>query len=281
MAALLALLSSALWGTADFTGGTLARRLPPTAVAGVGQALALPVVAVVVVAAGAPHNPGGWLGWGAVAGVAEPLALICFYRALATGTMGVVAPVAGTGVLLPVLIGLAQGERPAPVSLAGMALAVVGVVLASGPELRAVEGGSAPGGGRALLLAVAAAVGFGLNLWGLARGSVHSAGMTLLTARTLSVALLAVAAIASRSVGRVRPGDLPALALVGGFDALANGCFVLAAGTTMVATAAVLASQYPVVTVVLARGLHGERLRPLQLLGVGAAVVGVSMVAAR
>lgn len=280
MAAFLALFSSLLWGTADFGGGTLARRLHPAAVAGGAETLSLPVVVAVVLAAGGWRHPGAWLAWGALAGVAGPVALVCFYRALATGTMGVVAPVAGTGVMLPVLVGLAQGERPGPVALAGMALGVAGVVLASGPEVRGVERGAAAGGARTLALAGVAALGFGTVLWALARGSAESAGATLLAARVVGVALFAVAAGATRSLGGVGAADLPGLAALGGLDALANGCYVLAAGRALVAPVAVLASQYPVVTVLLARVRHGERLRPVQLAGVAAAVVGVSMVAA-
>lgn len=283
MSALLALLSSALWGTADFVGGTLARRLNPVVVVAVSQALALPFVVVAIWLLGAPSDPPGYLPWAVAAGVVGPLALMAFYAALAAGTMGVVAPVAATGVVVPVLIGLVDGERPAPLQLAGIVAAITGVVLASGPEVRGVETHEARGGARALALAGLAAVGFGLTLWLIAGAAQSSVGMTLLTQRGTSVALFAVLSLAVVVRGaRIEVGRRDALPLlaVGLGDVGANGLYALATRNGLLSVVAVLGSLYPVATALLARFVHHERLRPVQLVGVAVALLGIALIAA-
>ena len=280
LAALLALLASLLWGTADFVGGSLSRRAHPLAVVGVAQLVVLPLTAALVLLLGAPHDPGGWLVWGVVTGVASLVAVGAFYQALAIGTMGVVAPVAGLGVMLPVIIGLGRGERPSGLQSAGIVLAVAGVLLASGPELRVVEPDGDRGGSRALLLALFAAVGFGVVLWTNAQGSRFSAGMTLLTSRvTEAVLVLALGAVV-RGSGGLGVRDLPALVLIGVFEVLANGAYSLASRVGLLSVVAVFASLYPVTTLLLARFRLGERLQRVQQLGVACAMAGIVLLAA-
>src|SRR5687768_14051532 len=128
MPALLALLASVLWGAADFLGGTATRRLPGASVVGVSQLVALLGLVPVAVLTGALDEPRDYLGPALLAGAAGVVALAAFYRALAVGTMGVVAPVAALGVVVPVAAGLLDGETPALVQLVGIAVAVLGVV---------------------------------------------------------------------------------------------------------------------------------------------------------
>ena len=158
-------------------------------------------------------------------------------------------------------------------------LAVAGVVLASGPELS----GKGRGGAAPLVLAALAAVGFGAVLVlvaeGSADGSVASVVMVLLTMRLTSVVVLTALLLALSprrgvQIG-VRRGDLPVLAAIGVFDVGANGAFALASQGDLISVTAVLASLYPVVTVLLARQFHAERLAGVQLVGVAAALVGV------
>ncbi len=274
MAAILALLSSVMWGTADFSGGTLTRRRPALAVAGASQAVGLVLVAVVAVASGAWRDPAGYLGWGVAAGLCGLLGLVCFYQALAIGTMGVVSPIAATGVVVPVLGGLARGERPAGLQVAGMVVAVVGIVLASGPEL----GGRA--GVRPLVLAGCAAVAFGVALLLITVGSRESIVMTMLSMRVTSVALVGVVALALRSTGGLRRADAGALISIGVFDVGANLMFGWASTLGLVSLVAVLGSLYPVVTVLLARFVHAERLGRAQNAGVLVALGGVVLIAA-
>jgi len=280
MNALLALIASSIWGVTDFVGGTLSRRIHPLAVAGIGQILVLPALAAVVLLLGAQHNPSGWLVWGIVSGLLQPIALALFFEALATGKMGVVAPIGSTGVAVPVAIGLLQGERPASTQVAGILLCVIGVGMASGPELKSVSEHDAPGGRRALGLALAAAAGFGIILYSLARGSDFSAGMTLLTSRVVMLVPLGIAFLVTRSIGGARRGDLPVLALMSGGDVIGAGLYVVAAGRSLVAVTAVLASLYPVVTALLARFVHDERLKLVQIVGITAAIGGVALITA-
>jgi drug/metabolite transporter (DMT)-like permease len=280
MTALLALISSACWGGADFLGGTLSRRLHPFAVVGASQALALLLIVPMVFIVGATGDPTGYLPWAIGAGLIGMGSLVAFYAALAVGTMGVVAPIAATGVVVPVVIGLGQGDRPALVQLVGIVLAVAGVVLASGPEVRGVQEGTGRGGRRALLLAALSAVGFGLVLWMLAKGAHYSVAMTLLTQRSASVGAVLVILLIGRRLGGLSVRDLPQLAVIGIGDGAANGLFALASRSGLVSLVAVLGSLYPVGTVLLARAVHGERMRPVQNAGVVAALAGVVMIAA-
>jgi drug/metabolite transporter (DMT)-like permease len=141
MPAALALLASVLWGTADYLGGTASRRLPVASVLAVSQLVALLGLLPLALVLGAYDEPRGFVLPGAAAGLCGVIGLAAFYRALALGTMGVVAPVAALGVVVPVGAGLLAGESPSPLQVGGILAALVGVVLASGPELR---GGPVP-----------------------------------------------------------------------------------------------------------------------------------------
>jgi len=273
---LLALSASLLWGAGDFLGGTLSRRLPAVAVVGVSQVLALGVFAGVAggtgqAAAGMPAA--GWA-WSAAAGVAGLVGLVAFYAALASGTMGVVAPLAALGVVVPLAVGLLGGERPSIVQLVGAGLGVLGGVLASGPEV--ARGASR----RPVALALLAGLGFGLVFVFLARGSEDSPLLTLVGMRVTSVTVLVGVALVLRSVGGVRPRDLPTLGAIGLLDGGANLAYAVATTAGLLSLVSVLASLYPAVTVLLARGFHHERMTRVQDTGVVAAIVGVALVAA-
>jgi len=181
--------------------------------------------------------------------------------------------------VVPVAIGLAGGDRPRAVQLAGVALAIAGVVLASGPEVRGVETGQARGGARSLALALAAAVGFGMVLWLLTKGGHYSVTMTLVTQRSASLAVAVVLVLAVRSTGGLSGRDVPLLLLIGVGDATANGLFTLASRNGLVSLVSVLGSLYPVATVLGARFVHGERMRPVQNAGVVSALAGVALIA--
>lgn len=279
MAAALALLSSLLWGSADFLGGTVSRRHRAALVVGVSQAVGLVAVVVVAAAAGSFGDDTGYVPWAVLSGLAGVVGLVSFYAALAAGTMGVVSPIAALGVVVPVLVGVARGERPGALQVVGIVVAIAGVVLASGPEL------SGRAGARPLLLAGVAAVGFGLALLSIAEGSKSSTLMTLVTMRATSVTLLATALVVALARGvqraelRLGRADLLLVALVGLGDVSANLTFGLASTRGLVSVVAVLGSLYPVVTVLLARVLHGERLGTAQTAGVAGALGGVALIA--
>lgn len=295
MGPFLALLSSALWGTGDFLGGTLSRRAHPVAVIRASQGLAMVGLAVLVLATGELGRTGA-LPWGAAAGIVGSIGLACFYAALAAGTMGVVAPIGATGVVIPVAVGLLSGESPSPAQLVGIVVAVVGVVLASGPERagrpvdspEAAREAGAPlpdapvraAGARPVVLAGMAAAAFGGTLVLVAQGGETSVAMTLLGARTTTtVGCTLLLATRLRHVARPTRRDLPTVATVAVTDASANGTFALAAGMGQVSISAVLASLYPAMTALLAWRVHDERLRPVQVVGVVATLAGVALLA--
>jgi drug/metabolite transporter (DMT)-like permease len=280
VAAVLALLSSLLWGGADFVGGTVSRRHRAALVVGVSQFAGLVTALVVAAAAGAFGDDRGYLPWAVLAGCAGVVGLVSFYAGLAAGTMGVVSPIAATGVVIPVLYGLLHGEHPSGLQLGGIAVAVVGVVLASGPEL------SGRAGARPVVLAGIAAVGFGVALLAIAEGSRRSTLMTLVTMRTTSVLLLSCALAVALTRGFDRSElllglrDLALVSLIGVGDLSANLAFGLASRRGAVSVVAVLGSLYPVVTTLLAGVLHHERLGRVQLVGVVGALSGVVLIAA-
>lgn len=281
LGALLAVLSSALWGTADFLGGSVSRRLPVLTVMLASQGAALIALAVVVPVTGGLLAPGRYLVWGITYGLIGMVALASFYRALATGTMGVVAPIAATGVVIPVLVGLVDGDRPQTHQYVGMALAVAGIILASTApgSAEAAGAGARRTGLQSIGLAVIAAAGFGTVLVLIERGSRTSAGMTIMAARASSVVALVIVALLVRGpAGPWRP-DLKMLVIIGLFDVSANGAYALAGSPGQLSKIAVLASLYPVVTVLLARQIHHEKLGRLQAAGVITALAGVVLIA--
>ncbi|MEU7702631.1 EamA family transporter, partial [Streptomyces sp. NPDC039028] len=275
MTALFALATSLLWGLADFGGGLLTRRIPALTVVVVSQLLAVAVLGTVVLATGAWTEAGPQLWYAVGAGVVGPAAMLAFYKALALGPMGVVSPLGSLGVVVPVSVGLLVGDRPGLVQFAGIGVAVLGVVLAGGPELR-----GAPVQRQAVLLTLVAAFGFGSVMALIAEASTTVTGLflALFVQRVTNVLVGAGALYASvRRGGRALPeggpgvvrAALPALAFVGLADVAANGTYAVAAQQGPVTVAAVLASLYPVVTALAAYAVLKERLRAVQAAGAG------------
>jgi drug/metabolite transporter (DMT)-like permease len=283
MTALLALATSLLYGFADFGGGLLTRRLPALTVIVVSQAVTVVVLGTVVVTTGAWSETGPRLWFAVAAGVVGPIAMLAFYRALALGPMGVVSPLASIGVIVPIGMGLVLGERPGVWQIAGIVVAVVGVLLAGGPQ-----GGGASVQRRTVLLTLIAAFGFGAVMALIAEASVDVTGLflALFVQRLTNVAVGGAALWAD--VRRGAPAlpasgfpwrSLPALAFVGLADVAANGTYALAARLKPVTVAAVLASLYPVITALAARGVLKERLLGIQAAGAGLALLGTVLLA--
>jgi len=276
MLPLLALASSAVWGTSDFFAGLKARTMAPPAVVAVTQGAALVALSAILLVRDTGFSPsfsGNGPLWSIAAGVAGAAGLVCFYTALASGTMGVVAPISSLGALVPVFLGLLTGEEPSVTAWVGMAVAVAGAALASGPELT----GAVPA--RPVVLAAVAAAFFGMALFCLDRGARFALLETLWTMRLTSVALFVVAGLVARSVGGTRVHDLPALTVIGLGDVSANALFAFSSSRGMVSVASVLGSLYPVATVFWARLILGERLRRIQAVGVVMTLVGVVAIA--
>ena len=194
--------------------------------------------------------------------------------------MGVVSPIAALGAAVPVLVGVAQGERPSGVEVVGMVVALCGAVAASGPELSGAGAGPSSGRRSSVVLAAVAGALFGLALVFMAQGSSAGPLLTVTAMRLVSLVLFGTAAVLARSLGGVRRIDLPLLVCIGVGDAAANVLFGFASTMGLVSVVAVLASLYPVVTVLLARALLGERMQPIQVAGVAVAMTGVVLLAA-
>jgi drug/metabolite transporter (DMT)-like permease len=287
LAVALGLGSSLCWGLADFFGGLQSRRRSLLAVLLVSQVLALALLGLFALAfAGGDRPSASAVGWAALAGTVGCFALAAFYRGLAIGTMSVVAPLSATGAAVPVLVGVAEGERPGAIQVAGMVLALAGILLASREAPREDETAAQKESGRrasraAVGLALVAALGFGTFFVGVDRAS-ETAGVTwvILVSRSCSLALVAAAALVVRpELPRAAAALLP-LAAVGVLDLGANGLYALATTKGLLSIVAVLGSLYPAVTVVLARLVLAERLTRTQGLGVLATLLGVVAISA-
>jgi drug/metabolite transporter (DMT)-like permease len=274
----LALLASVLWGSSDFLGGSVSRRLRAVQVLAVSQVLSALVLLTFLLVTGqlARVGAGTWLGWSVLAGVTWAGAMGALYTALARGTMGVVAPIASCGMLVPVAAAVLTGERPGVVALAGAGLALVGVVGTAGPELSGGRGTPVSAVG----LAALAALLFGVEVYALARASETSVAGALLGMRLSSLVVVVVAAAAvARSAPAVQGRDLPLLLALGVLDLAATAAFALASASGLVSVVSVLASLYPAVTILLARQVHGERLSRVQTASVGLVLLGAVLCA--
>ncbi len=274
MAILLSLVSSVLWGASDFAGGLISRRLPTLVIVGWSAAFGLVFGTIAVASTEGWGGPYGWVPWGMAAGSIGALGLICYYLALSTGTMGVVAPVTSLGVIVPVVVGFLAGESPSRVTLIGIAVALVGIVLTSGPEF----GGEASP--RPVLIAALAGVCFGVFFVCMDRGSEDSPLLTLWTMRATVAGAFAVAAVARRTTGGLQARDFIWVACIGAGDLGANLTFGIASTLGYVSITSVLSSLFPVVTVILAGIVLKERLRRVQIAGVAVTMLGVVLISA-
>lgn len=279
IASLLALAAAASWGTGDFLGGLSTRTTPVIVVLFLSQSAGALFTLVVVVLAGHPWPGDSFVLYGAAAGLSGVVGLGALYSGLSVGRMGIVAPISSMAAVVPVAVGFLRGERPAPVQIAGMVLAMVGVVFAARAEEEEAQAEGkrlASGVGYALV----AAVMIGLALVFLALAGQRDPIWAVLSMRTGAVTALGVAVIITRPSFRMPARSAGMLVTLGLFDNGANVLFVLAAARGMLSLVSVLGSLYPVSTVALARTFLHERMRRSQALGVLAALIGVALIAA-
>jgi drug/metabolite transporter (DMT)-like permease len=268
----LALGASLAWGVADFAGPLVSRTLGVLRVlfwAQVGGVAAIGLA--LAVRADAPH------GWGVlyavVAGAAGILGLSAYYRGMQLGQMSVVAPIAGISAVIPVAVGFASGDHPSAIQVAGVVCAIVGVGLAS---VEHQHGGRrfATGVGLALL----AALGFGLYFpWMHAAGKVDFWWASF-TFRTTALVLIASAAAAVRPSLRLGARNVAIAAAVGIGDTIGNVLFAASSAHGLVSLTSVLASLYPIVTVLLAAAILKERVAGFQRGGVVLTLAGVILI---
>ena len=274
----ISLCSGLSWGVSDFLGGVYSRRMHVLGVLAISQPFGLLVALVFLPVLGADSISTGEFAVAIGAGFASAAGLAAFYKAMALGTISVVAPIAAIGVIVPVAFGIADGEVPGGAAFAGASLAIAGVVVLSYEEDESPEDGAPTR--LAIGLALISALGFGLFFTGLDVAAADRPGLAIIGARIGGVASIAAALIVVRPSLRPARGALPALLAMGFFDVAANFLFALAATKGLLPLVAVGGSMYPAFTVALAHLVLGERLALLQRAGVALALVGVIAIAA-
>ena len=269
---LLALGASLAWGVADFVGPLVSRTLGMLRVlfwAQVGGVLAIGLAVAI-----RGQGPAGWgVLFAILASLGGMLGLFAYYRGMKTGAMSVVAPIAGVSAVIPVVFGIATGDSPSTTQIAGVVCALLGVGLAS---VEHHEGSPrvAAGVGLALL----AALGFGFYFpWMHAAGKVDFWWASLVF-RTTALLIVAAALTAQRPSLRLRPRDLAIVTAVGIGDTIGNVLFAASSSHGLVSLTAVLASLYPVVTVLLAAAVLRERVAPMQRAGIALTLAGVALI---
>ena len=280
----LALLAAVAYGTGDFVGGSGARRAPAMSIVFVGQLVG--AAAMLVVGLATPGTPSlDHLAWALLAGIGGAAGSVFLLRGLSRGRMAVVAPTSAVGAaVLPVLAGLAGGERPVPLVWIGVVLALPGIWLVSRPVPDRTEvvgpGASPPADRGALVDGVLGGLGFGVLFVALAQIPA-SAGTLPLALNQLTGAFVTV--VLATAVHQTWLPSRPAAGwgftsgLLGVAGTLA---FVEASHLADLGTVAVLASLYPAVTVMLARTVLGERLGAGQRLGLVCCSAAVALIAA-
>lgn len=282
MASLLALLSSALWGAADFFGGSLSKKYAPIVVLGMTQTIGLLFGITLVLFNGDlfGSNPpqafgdGGYFFAGALAGITGYIGLICLYAGLSTGRMGVVSPISSLSAVIPLTFALVTGEVLTWAQGIGVVIALAGAFCASGPEL---SQGLSP---KPLFLALGAAAGFGTAMTFMSIGSESSALMTMVMMRATTFFITLTLVIRFRTVGSFTKSEIPILIFVGIADFSANLLLGVATNFGLVSLVMVLGSIYPIVTALMAYMFLHERLHKVQYAGIALAVAGVALISA-
>ena len=275
LALAISLASAASWGVSDFLGGLQSRRLSVLAVLAVSQPAGLLLIGVLILLFGADPVSADKLAIAFLAGAASLGGLGAFYAAMAMGTVSVVAPIASLGVVVPVVFGVAQGEDPGTIQLAGLIVAIAGVVILSYEE-HPEHGGVAR---RSIVLAILAGLGFGVFFTGIDVASPDRPGWAILAVRVGGVSAVAVAILIRRPPMDGVPRAIPVLVAIGMFDIIANALFAVASTKGILPVVAVGGSMYPAFTIALAHLVLGERLATIQWGGVALALVGVGLIA--
>ncbi|MFE2204545.1 EamA family transporter [Streptomyces rubiginosohelvolus] len=273
-ALLLALGSSLAYGCADFLGGLGARKAHVLRTVMIAAPASLTVELLLWPVLGASFAP-ATLAWGAASGVASAAAFALLYKTLAIGPMNVLSPVTAlVSAMLPVGVGLVQGEHLGPAGLVGLPLALAAVVLVS-----AGHGAKAAHPSRtALLLAFGAGAAIALQLVFLHQAPADGVGPLIIGRAVSSAVTLTAAGLMFRRLGTEKPA-YGISAAAGVLDSVANLLFLLAARSGDLAVVAVITALYPAGTVLLARSVLSERIHRGQLIGLGTAAFAVSLLA--
>ena len=279
-AVLASLASAAFYGAADFVGGLASRRAHTLSVVALAQLSGLVALGLVLpfLPASTPTDR-DWI-WGAAAGITGGIGVALLYRALAIGSMAVVAPITAVcAVVVPVAASIALGERLGTATLSGIALAIVAIVLVSrqkAPDDRANVERSVRR--RAVATAFGSGVAIGLFFLSLAQTRADAGMWPLVAARGLSSSMFVALAFAAHGTLRM-PARIGATVIAGGvLDVLANVLYLLASRYGPLSIVVTLSSLYPASTVLLARFVLGERLSASQTVGVVCALAAVMLI---
>lgn len=274
LASILGLSAALSWGASDFSGGFLTRRAPLVGVVLTAQAVGLVLLLLLALTLGEPLPSFGALAWGGAAGVVGFGATLILFRTLASGSMGIAAPVIGMLALaLPVLFGVLTEGLPEAVQVLGFTLVAMSIWILSSSEQA--------GGLQGLRGAVGAGLGLGLYLILLDQAGASSIYWPLVAARagSCTLALLTVVATAKQQVWRPHAKLLPLMAGIGILDVLGNVCFVLSSQLGRLDVSAVLSSLFPAVTVALAWLVLKEPLTRGKSLGIVLSIVAMPLIA--
>lgn len=282
MGIVLGLAAAVTYGAADFVGGLVSRRTNVLAVVLFSQLWGFTLLLAALPFFGAAVS-GGDIAWGAAAGLAGAAGIVFLYRGLSLGRMTVVAPTTAVeAAAIPVIFGLVAGERPSPVALAGVAVALAAVALVSSSPRESPGDTSGQGGSGGLPPglpdALVAGLAFGLFFIGLERTGSASGLWPLVAARATAIGAVGASGLLTRRSLRPSSGTTRSIATAGGLDALANILYLLASRQELLSLVAVLTSLYPASTVLLARVVLHERLWRVQAGGLFLAGIGVALI---
>lgn len=283
MGVLFGLLAAMTYGAADFAGGRVSRRADVFTVVLISQLIgAVPLVLVVPFFADAPPTAQA-LAWGGAAGFAGGTGVLFLYRGLAVGRMSVVAPITGVvAASLPAVFGLAIGERPGAISLAGVVVALIAVVLVSSApppaDERDVDLTERVAQSSGVTHAFASGTNFGLFFVFLDRAGDDTGVWPLVGTRVASLALVALAVVLLGRPFRPPAGTVVAMGTAGILDVAANVFYLVSTRYGLLTLVAVLTSMYPAVTVLLARLFLNERMIRKQIAGLGLAGAAIAMI---
>jgi len=268
------LASAVIWGSGDFAGGVAARRDDAPQVVTLASFSGFVMALIAAIARHEAFPTGETIFWSSVAGLSGGLGIMLFYRALAIGPAGVVAPTAGvTGAAVPVLFGILSSGMPHARLLLGLLGGLVGIWL--------VSSGSGGAEARARPVALSLIAGLAFGGFFVAFGHIQPGSLFApLAFAKLSATILACGLLAVKR-SPLFPMTSPSLAILAGIlDAGGNLFYLLATQYTRLDIAAVTSSMYPGATVVLAGVLQRERIRPLQSIGIAMCLVAVAVFAA-
>lgn len=277
MSVLLALGSAITFGIADFLGGVASRRTAAWSVVVGSQFFGgLVLVLLLPVLPDATVETRDLL-WGAAAGMAGAVGLTQFFRALALGQMSVVAPISAvvTGAV-PVVAGVALGERPSALAWFGIALALPAIACIARERVDELLERTRPD---VFVSAVVAGLGFGTFYVFVDRTGDAAGIQPLISARVTSVCIIGALGLATGRLEVVRGRLLGIVALSGVLDMAANVMFLYAVREGLLALGSVISAMYPASTLLLARTVLGERLQRIQVVGLVMAAVAVALVA--